>query len=364
MKIKDVIQFLDEIAPPALQESYDNSGLIVGDANAQCTGILVCLDSIEEVIEEAIQKGCNMVVAHHPIVFSGLKKITGRNYIERTIIKAIKNDIAIFAIHTNLDNVKHGVNGVWAGALNLINQKILSPKASLLKKLVVFVPEADKENVLNAMFEAGAGKIGNYSECSFSGDGLGSFKPMEDANPYVGEIGKRKLEEESRVEVLVESFRVSQIVNAMKKAHPYEEVAYDLIDLNNSHKEIGAGMIGELSESVDALEWLKSMKQVMGAESVRYTNLSKSKIKKVAICGGSGSFVLNDAIRNGADILVTADFKYHQFFDAENKIIIADIGHYESEHLTINYLASILKEKFTTFAVLLTKVNTNPINYL
>ncbi len=364
MKIQNVVAHLDQLAPPSLQESYDNSGLLVGDRNKECTGVIVCLDSTEDVIEEAIAAGCNLVVAHHPIVFSGLKRFTGSDYIERTVIKAIKHDIAIYAIHTNLDNVKHGVNGVWADALGLKNQKILSPKKGLLKKLVVFVPESDKDNVLQAMFEAGAGTIGNYAECSYSGEGNGTFKPLENANPYIGEIGKRKVEEESRVEVLLESFNASKVIAAMKKSHPYEEAAYDLLDLNNVHAEIGAGMIGDLSASVDAIEWMNRLKTIMKCGVVRYTPLHKSKIKKVAICGGSGSFLLNNAIAQGADIFVTGDFKYHQFFDAENKIIIADIGHYESEHLTIDYLVRILKEKFTTFAVLLTKVNTNPINYL
>lgn len=364
MKIKDIVKYLDGVAPPSLQESYDNSGLLVGDSSKSCTGVIVCLDSTEDVIDEAIAQGCNLVVAHHPIIFSGLKRFTGKNYIEKTVIKAIKHDIAIYAIHTNLDNVKHGVNGVWASALGLNNQKILAPKKGLLKKLVVFVPQSDKENVLQAMFDAGAGKIGNYAECSFSGEGLGTFKPLEHANPYIGDIGKRKVEEESKVEVLVESFQANEIISAMKKSHPYEEVAYDLIDLNSSHAEIGAGMIGDLPESTDAIAWMKAMKATMKCGVVRHTPLHKSNIRKVAICGGSGSFLLNDAIRQGADIFVTGDFKYHQFFDAENKIIIADIGHYESEHLTIDYLVRILKEKFTTFAVLLTKVNTNPINYL
>ncbi len=364
MKIKNVIGYLEQIAPPSLQESYDNSGLLVGDADLDCTGIIVCLDSTEDIIEEAITKGCNLIVAHHPIVFSGLKRFTGKNYIEKTVIKAIKNDIAIYAIHTNLDNVKHGVNGVWANALGLKNQRILAPKNGILKKLVVFVPESDTENVLQAMFEAGAGNIGNYAECSFSADGAGTFKPLENANPYVGEIGKRKVEEENKVEVLVESFKVGRVIAAMKKSHPYEEVAYDIIELENAHTEIGAGMIGELSESVDAIAWMQYLKEKMNCGVVRHTPLHKNSIRKVAICGGSGSFLLNHAINQGADIFVTSDFKYHQFFDAENKIIIADIGHYESEHLTIDYLVRVLKEKFTTFAVLLTKVNTNPINYL
>lgn len=364
MKIRDVISYLNQLAPPSLQESYDNAGLIVGDASADCNGVMTCLDSTEEVIDEAIEKGCNLVVAHHPIVFSGLKSITGKNYIERTIIKAIKNDIAIFAIHTNLDNVKHGVNGVWANALELKNQKILAPKSGLLSKLIIYVPEVDKEKVMKALFEVGAGEIAEYSECSFSSKGLGTFLPSEKANPYVGEKGQRAVEHEERLEVIVPNYLINQSVSVARSAHPYEEMAYDVVPLNNVHQEIGSGMIGELPEELDAMEWLAKMKDIMGAGVVRYTDITKKKIRKIAICGGSGSFLLNTAIRQGADVFVTADFKYHQFFDADKRIIIADIGHYESEHLTINYLAEKVKEKFTTFAVLLTEVDTNPINYL
>ncbi|CAG5083543.1 Nif3-like dinuclear metal center hexameric protein [Parvicella tangerina] len=364
MKIKDVINFLEQLAPPSLQESYDNAGLIVGDHQANCNGVITCLDSTEAVVEEAIEKGCNLIVAHHPIVFAGLKTITGKNYIERTLIKAIKHDIAIYAIHTNLDNVKYGVNGVWANALGLKNQQVLSPKSGLLSKLVVFVPKENKEDVLKAIFSAGGGEIAEYSECSYSTEGEGTFKPSEKANPYSGKSGERSHEKEDKIEVLVPNYAISSCVSSAKEAHPYEEMAYDVIPLSNSHQEIGAGMVGELEHAVDALDWLKSMKGMMEAGVVRYTNLCRDKIKRVAICGGSGSFLLNAAIRSGADVFVTADFKYHQFFDADNKIIIADIGHYESEQLTINYLADRLKEKFTTFAVLLTEVNTNPINYL
>lgn len=364
MKIKDIVDYLNRLAQPSLQESYDNSGLLVGNPLMDCKGIITCLDSTEEVVDEAIQKGCNLIVAHHPIVFSGLKSFTGKNYIERTIIKAIKHEVAIFAIHTNLDNVKHGVNGVWANALELINQKILAPKSGLLSKLIIYVPTKNKEEVMNALFQSGGGEIAQYSECSFSTNGLGTFLPSNDANPYLGEKGVRSYEEEEKLEVLVPNYFINKCVQAARIVHPYEEMAFDIIPLSNFHQEIGSGMIGELAKEMDVVEWLQKMKGIMGAPIVRHTKLSKSAVKKVAICGGSGSFLLNAAIAEGADVFVTADFKYHQFFDAEDRIIIADIGHYESEHLTINYLAEKLKEKFTNFAVLQTEVNTNPINYL
>ncbi len=362
--IKDVIKYLEKLAPPSLQESYDNSGLIVGDKSQIVTGVITCLDCIEEVVEEAIEKGCNLIVAHHPIVFRGLKSLTGKNYIERTLLKAIKNDIAIYAIHTNLDNVIHGVNGVFADALKLKNQKVLAPKSQVVRKIAVYVPKDHLSDVKDAMFQAGAGTIGAYDECSFSIKGQATFRPGKNTNPNIGTLGKRENLEEYRLEVVYPDYLESRIISAMKNVHPYEEVAYDIFKIENEYKQVGAGMIGEFSEEVETMTFLNSLKKTMEAPLIRHTKLTTDKIKKVAICGGSGSFLLQNAIAQGADIFITGDFKYHEFFDAENHIIIADIGHFESEHLTIRYLADIIREKFTTFAILLTQVNTNPINYL
>ncbi len=364
MTIKDVVNYLDTVAPPAYQEGYDNAGLIVGDRGEKVTGVLVCLDSIEAVVDEAIEKGCNLIVAHHPIVFSGLKKITGKNYVERVILKAIKNDIAIYAIHTNLDNVMHGVNAKIGEKLGLKNLKILSPKSGMLRKLVVYVPESHEEEVRSALFSAGAGSIGNYDECSFNLKGQGSFKGNEDSNAFVGEKGKRHYEQEVRIEVVYAKDKEGRIVSSMLNAHPYEEVAYDLFQMENKHLQLGAGMIGELEIPMEDEDFLKELKKRMKTDCVRYTKPLGKKVKKVAFCGGSGSFLLRSAIAKKADVFVTGDFKYHEFFDAEDKIMIADIGHFESEQFTIELLADVLKEKFTTFAVHLTDVNTNPINYL
>lgn len=365
MTIKEVTNYLEEIAPLAHQESYDNSGLIVGNKNNEVSGLLVCLDSIEEVIDEAITKGCNLIVAHHPIVFSGLKKITGKNYIERVIIKAIKNDIAIYAIHTNLDNMIHGVNAIFADKLNLKDRKILQTAKNKLRKLVTFVPYVAVEKVTDALFHAGAGHIGNYSECSFTSKGEGSFKPQEGTNPFVGEINTRHIEPEHRIEVVYPVTIENKLIEKLNELHPYEEVAYDIYEITNEHQNIGAGIIGNLEEEVDPMTFLLSLKEKMNTKCIRHTSISsKKKIKTVAICGGSGSFLLPNAMHQKADIFITGDFKYHQFFDADNQIIIADIGHYESEQFTIELLAQQLKEKFTTFAIHLTEVNTNPINYL
>lgn len=363
MQIKDITHHLENIAPLALQESYDNSGLIVGDKKTEVTKVLVSLDCTEEIVQEAMDRGCNLIVSHHPIVFSGLKKLNGKNYIERTIIKAIKNDIAIYAIHTNLDNVlQNGVNQKIAAKIGLENIKILSPKSDTLFKIVTFCPTNDAEKVRNAIFNAGAGVIGNYNECSFNTTGEGTFKANKEAIPYVGEHDKRHTENEVRIETIFPTHLQNIVVNALIEVHPYEEVAYDIYPIKNKHPQIGAGIIGDLKEGLPANQFLKQLKLNLKAEGIRYTAFEK-EIKKVAVCGGSGSFLLNDVLRQNADAFVTGDFKYHQFFDAENQLMIADVGHYESEQFTIELLGEILTKKFTNFAVLLTDVNTNPIKY-
>ncbi|WMX14538.1 Nif3-like dinuclear metal center hexameric protein [Aureispira sp. CCB-E] len=365
MKIKNVVEYLESIAPKSLQESYDNAGLIVGDKEVEVTGILIALDTIEAVLDEAMEKGCNLVVAHHPIVFGGLKSFTGKNYVERVVLKAIKNDIAIYAAHTNLDNVyRNGVNGKIAEKIGLTQTKILSPKKGLLKKLSVFVPIEATEAVKNALFEAGAGSIGNYSECSFRTEGVGSFKGDEASNPTVGEVGAQHEEKENKLEVVFPAYLQGQIVRNLFRVHPYEEVAYDIYTLDNVHQEIGSGLVGELKEPMETMAFLKMLKKNMKADGIRYTALCKKEIKRVALCGGAGSFLLKNALAAQADIFITGDYKYHQFFDAENRIIIADIGHYESEQFTIELFYELLTQKFRNFAIRCTEINTNPINYL
>jgi dinuclear metal center YbgI/SA1388 family protein len=363
MKIAEVISFLESIAPPSYQEPYDNAGLLTGDAGRECKGIICSLDAIEEVVNEAVEKNCNLIVAHHPIIFGGLKKINGKNYVEKTVIRAIKNDIAIYAIHTNLDNVIDGVNGRMAKMLGLKNVSILSPKQNTLKKLFTFVPVDKAERVRNAIFAAGGGYIANYSECSFNAEGEGTFKPEQGTNPYVGDIGKRHTEKELKIEVILPAYLENKIVAAMKAAHPYEEVAYDVVELSNMNQRVGSGVIGELAEQMEEKKFLQKLKEVFGLQIVRHTALSGKKISKVALCGGAGSFLTAKALAAGADVYVTADMKYHEFFDANGRMLIADIGHYESEQFTINLLQEILEKKFPTFAVLKTGVETNPVRY-
>ncbi len=363
MKIASIIQELESFAPPAYQESYDNSGLLTGSPQWDCTGVLCTLDAIETVIEEAIAKGCNLVVAHHPIVFSGLKKITGKDYVERTIIKAIKNDIAIYAIHTNADNVITGVNQTIAKALGLKETRILLPKKNILAKLITFIPLDYVEQVRNAMFDAGTGNIGNYSEVSFSVEGIGTYKANEKANPFLGEKGNRHQEPERKLEIIFPVHLQNKIIHTLITAHPYEEVAYDIIQLANDHNEVGSGLIGHLSEPLEERIFLSKIKEAFGLQIIKHTTLLGKPINKVAVCGGSGSFLIKNAINAGADFYITADVKYHEFFDADNRLVIADIGHWESEQFTIDLFIEILTAKFPTFAILKSGVATNSVNY-
>ncbi|MEO7049455.1 MAG: Nif3-like dinuclear metal center hexameric protein, partial [Ferruginibacter sp.] len=361
MQIIDIISSLEKIAPPYLQEEYDNAGLLTGNADWDFSGALICLDATEAVVLEAIEKKCNLIIAHHPIIFKGLKKITGYNYVEKTIITAIKNDIAIYAIHTNLDNVIDGVNGKIAEKLGLINRNILSPKNGLLQKLSVFVPVSDQQKLLDALFAAGAGNIGNYSECSFTIEGSGTFKAGNETNPYVGKIGERHLENEVKIEVIFPVWMQGQIINAMKAAHPYEEVAHDIYNLANTYHQTGSGLIGELEKPVSESDILEILRMTFKVPVVKHTAFTGKMVKKVAVCGGAGSFLTKTAMQAGADIYITSDIKYHEFFDAEERMLLADIGHYESEQFTIELLFDILRENFPNFAVLKTGVNTNPV---
>ena len=335
-----------------------------GDVNEKARGALLCLDVTDDVLKEAIKKKCNLIIAHHPLIFSPIKKLTGANYIEKILITAIKKNICIYACHTNADNVHTGVNNKIAEKLGLINCKVLQPKKGLLKKLVTFCPTDHAEKVRSALFKAGCGQIGNYDSCSYNLEGEGTFRGNENSNPFVGEKNKLHREPETRIETIFESYNEKAVLKALHKAHPYEVVAYDIYSLDNKHPQIGSGLVGELPKAVNEKDFLAELKTVFKAKGIRHTNLLDKKIKKVALCGGSGSFLLPDAIRAEADIFITGDFKYHQFFDAENKLIIADIGHYESEQFTPEIFYAIISKKFPKFAAYLSNHNTNPINYL
>ena len=363
MQIKSIISFLESIAPASLQESYDNSGLIVGKPETEVESALLCLDCTEEVIQEAISKKAGLVIAHHPIVFSGLKRFNGANYVQRAVELAIKHDIAIYAIHTNLDNVLKGVNDRIAERLGLINRRILQPIKGRMLKLVVFCPVEHSAALRQAMWDKGCGNIGNYDECSFNLEGTGTFRAAQGANPFVGKVGETHFEKEVRIEVLLQDWNLQPVLKAMRDNHPYEEVAYDIYRMENEDYTIGSGLIAELPKPMPATDFLAYLKEKLNTGTIRYTQPPKAEISKIALCGGSGSFLLGKAMQSGADVLVTADFKYHQFFDAEGKIMIADIGHFESEQFTLELIGDELRRIFPKFATHFTSVNTNPINY-
>ncbi|WP_353150074.1 Nif3-like dinuclear metal center hexameric protein [Flavobacterium sp.] len=362
MQLSEITKHLEQLAPLAYAEDFDNVGLLVGHTN-DITGILVCHDALEEVIDEAISKKCNLVVCFHPILFSGLKKITGKNYVERAIIKALKNDIAIYAVHTALDNHQNGVNKIFCDALGLTKTKVLIPKQNFIYKLVTYTKPENENQVKQALFEAGAGSIGNYDNCSFVSSGIGSFMGNENSNPIIGEKHVLQNEDEIKIEVTFEKQLQNTILRALFSNHMYEEVAYEIYKTENEHQNIGLGMIGELEQPMKPIDFLQFVKEKMECGGIRHSQFSTTPIKKVAVLGGSGSFAIKNAIAAGADAFLTADLKYHQFYEAENKLLLADIGHFESERYTKNYIVDFLKEKITNFAIILSELNTNPVKY-
>ncbi|GAL63853.1 Nif3-like dinuclear metal center hexameric protein [Algibacter lectus] len=363
MIIQDVINQLEHLAPLAYAEDFDNVGLLVGDKNSKLTGVLVTLDTLEAVVDEAIEQNCNLIVSFHPIIFKGLKKITGKNYVERVVLKAIKNDIAIYSMHTALDNAQQGVNHIICEQLQLKNQHILIPQSKTIKKLSTYVPKNEANKLRDALFAVGAGAIGNYNHCSFNVEGYGTFNGNENANPTIGEKGKTHTEDETKITVTFAKHLESKIIDTLFKTHSYEEVAYEITTLENKNQNIGMGMVGELAEAMDETDFLQHLKIKMNTGAIRHSSFLNKKIKKVAVLGGSGSFAINNAKAAGADAFVTADLKYHDFFMAENSILLADIGHYESEQYTKNLLVAYLTKKITNFAIILSKTNTNPVKY-
>lgn len=363
MKVKDFTSALEEIAPLNYAEDFDNVGLLVGDYNDEVSKILVCLDTTPEVVEEARREGANLIISFHPIVFSGLKKLNGKTYVERAVINAIKYGINIYATHTALDNSFDGVNRGIVNQLGLSNAKVLIPKNEVLKQLVTYVPTDSAEKLKLALYEAGAGKIGNYDSCGFLVDGIGNFRPLEGSDPTIGNIGSLTEVPETRIEIVVPQHCEAKIMKALFDNHPYEEVAYSLINLVNKNQYIGLGMIGELESEMDEKSFISFVKEKMNTPVVRHSNLLNKPIKKVAVLGGSGAFAIKNALAAGADAYITSDLKYHEFFSAENQIVLMDIGHYESEQFTINLISSYLKEKFSNFVIFNSGIITNPVNY-
>lgn len=369
--IKEITSLLETLAPTAYAEDFDNVGLLVGNPETEITGILVCHDALENVIDEAISKKCNLVVCFHPILFSSLKKITGKNYVERAVIKAIKNDIAIYALHTALDNHQNGVNKLFCDALGIIKPKILIPKQNYIRKLVTYTLPENAEEVRNALFNEGAGTIGNYENCSFNSQGIGTYMGNERSNPEIGERFEFVENKEIKIEVTFEKHLEQKILKALFNAHSYEEVAYEIYSLENAHQNIGLGMIGQLEKPMNEKDFLLFVKEKMQAKSIRHSEFTGKSIQKVAVLGGSGSFAIKNAIAAGADAFLTADLKYHNFYEAENQLLLADIGHFESERYTKNYIVDFLRKKILNFApvslisgIILSEENTNPVKYL
>jgi dinuclear metal center YbgI/SA1388 family protein len=364
MILRDIVSYLDTEVPLSFQESYDNSGLQVGEPEKEITSALLTLDVTEEVLAEAIEAGCNLIISHHPLIFSGIKKVTGKYFTDRIIIAAIKNDIAIYSSHTNLDVHSSGVSIKMAEKLGLKNIKVLSPLRNRLLKLVTFVPGTHIDNVRNAVFEAGAGSIGNYDNCGFTIDGKGSFRAGDATSPYVGEKGLIHFENEVRFETVLFTHDRERVVKALIAAHPYEEAAYDLYPLENNNTKTGLGAIGDLVPGMDEPGFLKLVSTIFDARGIRFSKMRNRVVGKVALCGGSGSSLLNDAISEGADLFLTADVKYHTFFEAENRILLVDTGHFESEKFATEILYDLIIKKFPKFAVRFSGTNRNPINYL
>ncbi|MDT0608425.1 Nif3-like dinuclear metal center hexameric protein [Croceitalea rosinachiae] len=363
MTVKDIAEILEELAPLSYAEDFDNVGILVGSPDQTVDGILVTLDTLENVVDEAIEKKCNLIISFHPIIFKGLKKLTGSNYVERVVMKAIANHITIYSTHTALDNSYQGVNAKICEVLGIKNGKILIPKKKTIKKLTTYVPIREAENLRKKLFEVGAGAVGNYSNCSFSVDGIGTFEANENANPVVGEIGKTRYEKETQLQITYPSDNENIVLKSLFEYHPYDEVAYEIITLENINQHLGMGMVGELEKGMTEHDFLKYLKTKMNTKIVRHSALLKKSIKTVAVLGGSGAFGIKAAINAKADIYITADLKYHEFYQAENKIVIADIGHFETEQFTKNLLVDFLTKKIPNFAITLSESNTNPIKY-
>jgi dinuclear metal center YbgI/SA1388 family protein len=363
MRIKEILNSLENLAPLTLQEEYDNAGLVVGHIDEEATGCLVCLDVNEAIVNEAVDKNCNLIISHHPVIFKGLKRLTGRSMAERIIEKAIRKNISICSMHTNLDNVSEGVNRILCEKIGLTDMTILRKTLGILRKLVTFCPSGHADKVREAIFNAGAGHIGEYDQCSFNTEGAGSFRAGGQAKPFVGDVGKIHFENEIRIETIFPAYLHREVIAALHQSHPYEEVAYDIYSLENEFNRTGAGMIGKLPGKISEKEFLEKLKKILHVPCIRHSSFLGRMVETVAVCGGSGSFLLADAIQQGADVFVSADFKYHQFFEADGKILIADPGHYESEQFTCNLLANYLKENFANFAVRISEVPVNPVNY-
>ncbi|RNC63788.1 Nif3-like dinuclear metal center hexameric protein [Proteiniphilum sp. X52] len=364
MRIKEIIQTIEQVAPLPLQEGYDNSGLQVGDANREVTGILLCIDVTEDVIDEALSLGCNLIISHHPVAFRPFKSLTGKNYTERCMMQAVRHDIALYAAHTNLDNARGGVNYKLAEMLELQNVKILQPLENALLKFVTTVPLQHAESVRNALFNAGAGGIGNYDSCSYNLSGEGTFRAKEGASPHIGEIGRLHFEPEVRIETVIPVMKREEVLRALLSVHPYEEPVFDFYPIANDWPQHGSGVVGVLPEPMPEQEFLYLLKDIFNLPTIQHSKTQGREIRDVALCGGAGAFLIPRAIAYGADAFITGEAKYNHFFDVEGRILLAVVGHYESEICTKEIFFDLISRKFPTFALHKSAFDSNPVKYL
>lgn len=363
MRAGEIVDIIESFAPSGIQEEWDNSGMITGDPETEVNAALICLDITEKVMDEAMELGCNMIISHHPLVFSGLKKFSGTDPVSRMVRRAIRDKLVIFSAHTNLDQVPGGISGAMADRIGLKEKKILVPRQGDLVKLTTFIPEGHFSIVSESVFQAGAGHIGNYDSCGFSVSGSGSFRAGQGADPYAGKVGELHHEAEKRFETIFPKHLGKRVISALIKAHPYEEVAYDLYPVKNVNTALGLGIVGVLDRGIAGRDFLQLIKERFATGCIRHSELPEKPVKKVAVMGGSGIDYLPHALNSGADAFITADIKYHHFFNADGNILLMDIGHYESEQLAREVLNDLILKKITNFAVHLSKTSTNPIKY-
>lgn len=364
-KIKEVLQAMDAICSESIQESWDNSGLQWGDDSETVKGVIVSLDVTMDVINEAIDCGCNLIIAHHPLIFGPLKQVRKNGTeVERLAYHCIQNSIAVYAAHTNWDKVAQGVSWVMAKRIGLLNEEILQPEKDGLCNLKVMGTPRDIAEIRKAWFNAGIGNVGEYSNCSFTTDGWGTFEPSESANPSVGEKNKTEFLRENAIEILCTKKDVSKALAIATETSSYETIAHSIIPLKNTNDTLGFGCIGELKEALSLSDFLALCKEKYACKVVRYNPSEKIKnIKTVAVCGGSAIDFLPTAIARKADAYITADVKYHQFMLADDALTLVDVGHYESEIWAMEYLTHLISEKFHNFAIRLTTINTNSVRY-
>ena len=364
MTIKDVTTFLEQKFPLYLQEDFDNCGVQCGDVRQEISGAMVCFEMSEQVIDEAIDKGCNLVISHHPLMLKrGICKIVPTDRVGAMICKALAHNMVLYSMHTNIDSGEGGGNDAFAEKLRLRNVKVLEPHKGMYRKLVVFVPKENAETLKSALFAVGCGVQGNYDSCGYTLHGQGQFRPLEGANPHIGEENHLEHVDEERVEMIYPTGLQRAVVQAIYDNHPYEEPAFDLLPLENESRTIGLGRIGELPKELPVSDFLGYLKDNLGFIHCRYCGDETKMIRKVAVCGGGGSSFIDLAIASGADAYVSGDFKYHDFFKSYQKTLLVDIGHYEGEFFIKNIIFNLLNEKFSTFATLISKMESLEVKF-